>query len=318
MFPYNIKFGQIDRNAESIMRQVVMWPFNEFYADMRTENEAAIAVPPKGALSESDGSPLVEYTQGRPFGEDKSYFHFLMRPNPFPWVFGQKREPNFEWWDWLKAHASVVSEVDRYTLDEDAVVDNMSLTRREVRSAYFVTPSFPGFNGVPAVTYMPLVYNNDLLPLYGFVPFDMTTPIFGTKSFKENPRDPVFFEMWRKLAWQLASWNNLNQFFLSGSKIVRLRPDLKIGTVLLELSPIRGDRYYYIESVHHVWDFTSETSYTELGVTRGLRRTTYDHTDFAKFLGQFLYETKNKVGDKLDQQNQPWADPKKEVWPDTK
>ena len=312
--PFSIKFGQTDRNAEGIMRQVVMWPFNEFYTDMRTEDEAAIAVPPENVLG--DATPVTEYTQGKPFGKDRSYFYYLMRPNPFPWVLGKDaQEKHFVWWDWLKNHASIISEADSYLLYEDAVMDHMSLTRREIRSAYFVTPSFSGLSNVPAITYMPLVYNNDLLSLYGFVPFDISTPIFATKSFTKNPKDPAFFDMWRKLTWQLASWNNNNQFFLSGSKVVRLRPDLKIGTVLLELSPIRGDRYFYIESVHHVWDFSSENSYTELGVTRGMKRATYDDVNYPQFLGQFLQETKNTIGDKLNTQNQKVANPTQQNWP---
>lgn len=306
LFPDNLKFGQIQRNVESLLRDAMQWPFHELYTDLRTVDEAAIAIP-----ANLPGAPLINEPAKITFGDDKAGFYFLMRPTPFPWIekAGDKITEHFEWWDWLKAHASEISEDDEFQDDGDAEADQLTLNRREIRSVYFITPEYASFKGLPAIAKMPFIYNDELINIYGFTPLDITTAIFGSPKMSLE-KSSTFGNLWKVLTWQIASWNNPNQYFLSGSKVLKLRPNLKIGTVLLERSPIRGDRYYYIEAVRHVWDFESENSYTELSVTRGLRRTTYDdRANFGKFIGQFLELNENQVGDILETAQKTVHDP---------
>jgi hypothetical protein len=319
--PFADKLGQTDRHVENVLRGVSMLPFHELFADIRTEAEARIAIP-----EELPGSPLVESALSSvEFGDDKARFYLFLRPTPFPWI--EKTESgdtiqarHFEWWDWLKKNHSTISESDQIPDWGDAALDRMTKSRREIRSTFFVTPSWASFKTLPAVAFMPFVFNQELISLFGFAPYAVMNPAFGSPAFFGPDGPPSsqnvvdFMEIWKQLTWQLACWNNLNQYFLSGSKVVHLRPDLKVGTVLLEVSPIRGDRYYYIETVHHVWDFEGENSFTELAVTRGLKRTTYDHYQFDVFLGQFLKMGNNLTGDKLYNRFSKFFDPQYDVF----
>jgi hypothetical protein len=218
----------------------------------------------------------------------------------------------------LKDHAPVISEAEE-NLGDDASSDRLTKNRREIRSAYLVGPEYMSMTDMPPMLWLPVVFNSELVATYGFASLDVSLPVFIEKNqnmdFSTALTENNFYKMWTTLTWKLASWNNLNQYFLSGSKTIKLRPDIRIGQALLEKSPIRGDRYYYVESVHHVWDFEGENSYTELAVTRGLLRKTYDHPWFTNFLGQFLRLTRNLTGEKMAARLDFTKNPLDPVWP---
>ena len=163
-------------------------------------------------------------------------------------------------------------------LQDEPMLQELSKSDHETYNMYLPMPSYPVLNERMMVLSLPPVLDRARFHRYGYRP--LTPQCTLMQPFGGQDKTESQFDFYTLLGWKLASWNVLNDRFLSGTKTLRLSPHLHIGERLVDRSSWHEEPMeFYIEGVFHRFVY-GEGATTTVALTRGL-----SEEDYARFDG---------------------------------
>lgn len=255
-------------------------PFHELWIDTRRSGEVL-----EGLELEAQ-SPTVT------LGRDQSAPTLFLRPTPFPSLSppaaheqmevrqlpvtegeivqlfsGAKVSSRVHMENW---HALPRHVVGRDDLTGEPIDQQITKSGEEQFNVYLVFPEYSWLGNDLYLLNVPAIIDAAKFRRYGYRPMMPHTTLLKLGPVEGNDDPMVGF--YTSLAWRLATWNCLNDQFLSGTKSFRLLPQVHVGERLLDRSDWQEPVEFYIESVRHVF-VQNERAMTTLGLTRGLPST---------------------------------------------
>lgn len=272
----------------SFFTEVASLPFHELWVDTRRASDLANLTP---------NDNLTLKTPRIRFGRDQSCTTLFLRPTPFPYLLPSSAPavatagapPSTT--DGSVVLQSVVSptvsRVDRSAWDsllwhvlgpEDLILgepmaDQMSRSDEEQFNFFFLFPVYKGLDRSHYLLNVPIIVDETNYRRFGYRPFMPSTRLLNFEGV-DNGRDAMV-GFYTALAWRLASWNVLNNQFLSGTKTCQLLPHIHVGERLFDRSGSQPPTGFYIEGVTHIF-VQNERAMTVLGLTRGLPTEQYN------------------------------------------
>jgi len=300
-------------NFWSFFVKVASPPFHELFVDTRRVRDLIRKPLPEGVVtaklidpeSGTVTDPSVKMTgkeeeddvlikePATEMGQDHSVPVLIMRPPPFPFRFPDPSvlgafsplkgvsEVTFDHGGWKGLVRHEVGDGDQLP---GLVDEELTTSDAEQFNVYLVFPKYQGLNEQQYLLMVPPLIDERRFQRYGFKLFMPSVTLLKQQSVQDG-NDP-WIGFYHHLAWRLASWNVLNDRFISGYQTYRLLPHVHIGQRLLDHSSWRGGvgggspaaREFYIESVSHQFR-QHERATTTLGLTRGLLASEYEHIE---------------------------------------
>lgn len=260
-------------------------PFHELWIDTRRTGEAL------------EGVEIESQTPKITLGRDQSAPTLFLRPTPFPYLSppGPREQAqveklpvvegdlvtlfarapvtssrlHMENWNALQRHI-----VGRDDLTGEPFDEEISRSAEEQPNMYLVFPEYSWIGKDIYLLNVPAIIDVAKFRRYGYRPMTPRCTLLKIGA-NDTPEDPMI-GFYTSLAWRMATWNCLNDQFLSGTKAFRLLPHVHVGERLVDASDWQVPVEYYIESVKHTF-IQNERAVTHLGLTRGLPVNDADH-----------------------------------------
>lgn len=281
----DMKFIGGEGSFWSFFIRVASPPFHELFIDTRRTTTTDTATT-AGIGRETKAAKFT-------LGQDHAAPTLVLRPTPFPYFtppeFPQKfrgvQELDDEGflvvpdtvvhgvvdrpWDDLVRH-----EIGHHDgLREEPLSEELSQSDSEVYNMYMPLPVYPVLSERFFLLSAPPILDPERFHRYGYRPLTPQCALIQPKASADYA-EPMF-EFYTRLAWRLASWNVLNDTFLSGTKTLQLSPHLHIGERLVDRSSWQKHAMeFYIEAVVHRFVYGEQAS-TTVALTRGLPEVSY-------------------------------------------
>ena len=257
--------------------KIASLPFHELWIDTRRVSEAL------------EGDGVTAKTANAVLGRDDSAPTLFLRPTPFPYLLppakGEQVEVDqlpdvgnesvtlfsgvkvssrvrMDAWNALPRHEVGQSDLTGEPFDQD-----MSISDEEQFNVFLVFPEYSWIGQDLYLLNVPAIVDVEKFPRYGYRPMMPHTTLLKMGQV-QNEEDPMV-GFYSALAWRLATWNCLNDQYLSGTKSFRLLPHVHVGERLLDRSDWQAPVEFYIESIRDVF-VNNEKATTTLGLTRGV------------------------------------------------
>jgi len=302
----DMKFISGEGSFWSFFVKVASPPFHELFIDTRrtaTTNVAARPIIDKTNTTRITVKAVVgeRETKAARFtlGLDRSAPTVVLRRTPFPYLaqpgsLAQQKANGLVTQDGssistvIQVTASAGSQDWRQLIrheighDEEIqgepLLQELSKSDHETYNMYLPMPSYPVLNERMMALSLPPVLDRARFHRYGYRPLTPQCTLMQPLGGQDTTE--TMFDFYTSLGWKLASWNVLNDRFLSGTKTLRLSPHLHIGERLVDRSSWHEEPMeFYIEGVFHRFIY-GEGATTTVALTRGL-----SETDYARFDG---------------------------------
>lgn len=268
----------------SFFVKVASSPFHELWVDTRRIS------------SLGGGSEVTAQDAQFVLGKDGSAPTLFLRPTPFPYLTPPPALPTdvpaatpplpgidvavpetivrpsgrvrAEAWTALVRH-----QVGGEDLNLEPFDQVLSVSDEEQANFYLVSPQYAWIGEKHWLLSVPGIIDEPKFRRYGYRPMLPATSLIQPKAI-DTLQDPIV-QFYTALNWRMASWNVLNDQFLSGIKTFKLLPHIHVGERLLDRSNWQKPYEFYIEQVSHHF-VQHEQATTTLGLTRGLPAREYE------------------------------------------